>query len=72
MEQLFDKIFLPKVKEEILEEVKFVDLLVEIRIIRPLEGFGLLEVIRKKEGYFSKVVKVRKSELFDRFVRWEV
>lgn len=71
MKKLFDKIFLRKVKKEMRKTrtmMSGTEHLLEVRLIRPLVKFGLLDVIKKKEGHFSRVEKVKKSELFGRFV----
>jgi hypothetical protein len=73
MEELFDKIFLPAVRSEIrkkLPPVLKVKWLVQSRIVGPLTGFGLLECRYKEEGG-REIVAVRKTKLFDRFIRWE-
>ena len=75
MKELFDKIFLPKVKEEILDicsPPRKESWVLEARIIRPLAMFGLLEVVKKTDDYRSRIKEVRKTPLFDEFVRWEV
>ena len=73
MEELFDEIFLPAVKGEIrkkLPPVLKVEWLVQSRIVGPLTEFGLLECRYKEEGY-REIGAVRKTDLFDRFMRWE-
>ena len=75
MDKLYNEIFLPKVKEEIRKTRTIrreIGWLVEVRIIRHLVKFGLLEAIYKKEKYLSRMEKVRKSSLFDKFLGWEV
>ena len=70
IEDLFDKIFLPAVRLEIRETVsKHIKLewVVRSRVVKPLEEFGLVECRYKEKGD-SEIEKVRKSELFDRFV----
>ena len=73
--KLSNEIFLPKVKKEMRKTraiIRKIGWLVEVRIIRPLAKFGLLEVMLKKEELFSRIEKVRKSSSFDRFVGWEL
>jgi len=73
IEELFDEILLPTVKDEIREKlppVLKVKWLVQSRIVRPLRGFGLLECRYKEKGS-REIGAVRKTELFDRFMRWE-
>jgi hypothetical protein len=73
MEELFDEILLPTVRDEIREKlppILKVEWLIESRIIGPLTGFGLLEC-RSKEKRYREIVAVRKTALFDRFMRWE-
>jgi hypothetical protein len=78
LEQLFHVIFLPKVREEIRDEIRKervnireIGRLMELRIIRPLVGFGLINCKLKKEKYIGRVVAIRKSPLFDKFIRYE-
>lgn len=73
MEELFYEIFLPAVRSEIrkkLPPVLEVKWLIQSRIVGPLTDFGLLECRYKVEGY-REIGAVRKTELFDRFMRWE-
>lgn len=73
MEELFDEILLPEVRSEIrkkLPPVLKVKWLVQSRIVRPLTGFELLECRYMEEGS-REIVAVRKTALFDRFMRWE-
>jgi hypothetical protein len=44
---------------------------IESYFIEPLEQWGLLEVDRIKEGYSEKIKCIRKSRLFDAFIRFE-
>ena len=72
IEKLQKDIFLPSVLKEINKNPllqRQSDWIVLSRIIRPLEGFGLVECRYKKKGKISSVDQVRKTELFDRFVR---
>jgi hypothetical protein len=75
LEQLFHKIFLPEVREEIRDEIRKervnireIGRLMELRIIRPLAGFGLITCKLKNEKYIGRVVAIRKSPLFDKFM----
>ena len=73
MEKLFYKILLPAVRSEIrkkLPPVLKVEWLVQSRIVGPLRGFGLLEC-RYREERYRDIGAVRKTALFDRFMRWE-
>ena len=73
MEELFDEILLPTVKDEIRKKfppVLKVKWFIQSRIVGPLAGFGLLECRYKAEGD-REIGAVRKTELFDRFIRWE-
>ena len=75
LEELFDEIFLPKVREEIRQTrstIREISWLVEARIMRHLVKFGLLEAVAKEEKYFSRMEKVRKSWLFDKFIGYEL
>lgn len=73
MEELFYKIFLPAVRGEIRKKfppILKVEWLIQSRIVGPLTDFGLLECRYKAEGYRG-IGAVRKTGLFDRFMRWE-
>jgi len=73
MEELFDEILLPAVRSEIrkkLPPILKVKWLVQSRIVGPLAGFGLLEC-RYKEERYREIVAIRKTQLFDKFMRWE-
>jgi len=73
IEELFDKILLPQVKEEVVKVLPSViepHWIVWSRIVRPLKDFGLLEC-RYKENRDREVEAVRKTVLFDRFIRVE-
>lgn len=73
MEELFNKIFLPAVRGEIRKKfppMLKVKWLIQSRIVRPLTDFGLLEC-RYKAERDREIGAVRKTELFDRFMRWE-
>jgi len=75
LKYLLHNIFLPKVCEDI-RECKFAppegEWLVESRIIAPLEKFGLLECELKKEKYYSRTSEAIKTELFDKFMKFEL
>jgi hypothetical protein len=71
IEELFDKILLPKVKEEAVKTVPSViepSWVVRTRIVIPLKDFGLLECRYKVN---RKIEAVRKTELFDGFMKVE-
>ena len=44
---------------------------IERYFIEPFEKWGLLEVKRIKQGYFDKITGIRKTPLFDAFIRFE-
>ena len=72
--ELFDEIFLSSVKKEIrkaLPPLIEAEWLVESRIVSPLEKFGLLECRYKHSKVYRELEKVRKTELFDRFIRMD-
>jgi len=46
--------------------------LVLARILRPLESFGLLELRESRKGKILESFKVRKNDLFDRFLRFDL
>ena len=71
MEKLFEEMLLPAVKKEIREVLKhFIGLewLVYSRIVRPLRDFGLLKCRYEAN---REVEAVRKTALFDKFMRVE-
>jgi len=73
VEELFDEIFLPAVRGEIRKKfppVLKVKWLIQSRIVGPLTDFGLVECRYKAEGD-REIGAVRKTELFDRFIKWE-
>jgi len=72
IEELYDLVFLPVVLDDIEESSsEFIseDWYLTSRIIDPLVGFGLLECKYKQDKYFRRIDQVRKTALFDRFVR---
>jgi hypothetical protein len=71
IEELFDEILLPKVKEEAVKTLPSVIepyWIVRSRIVGPLKEFGLLGC-RYKEDRKKEVEAVRKTALFDKFMR---
>jgi hypothetical protein len=50
--------------------MKVIDAL-ERYFLDPLEVWGLLEIERTKQGYFEVIQRIRKTELFDQFIRFE-
>lgn len=75
VEALYHLILLPKV----IENIDMIDLpllyktiFIEARIIKPLEEFGLLECQRTEENYFSKIKTVKKTGLYDQFMKFRV
>ncbi len=74
VEGLTEEILLPavlkKVRDEISEHV-FIEWIIGSRIIEPLIDFGLIEGRYKQFKGYSALEKVRKAELFDRFIRCE-
>lgn len=74
VKDLVDTILLPAVRQEVIAELTKqmrIEWLLVARIIRPLEGFGLLECEYRKKEWRDEIVKVRKTRLFDKFVRKE-
>jgi len=74
VEELFDKILLPKVKKEVekvLPSVIEPYWIVWSRIVRPLRDFGLLEC-RYKGNRNRGIEAVRKTGLWDGFMRIEL
>jgi len=75
LEGLLHNIFLPAVLVKIQDTMgpkREWTWAVETRIVRPLEDFGLLESKRKKEKYSYEIVAVRKTPLFDKFMKFEL
>ncbi len=74
VEGLAEEILLPavlkKVRDEISEHV-FIEWIIGSRIIEPLIDFGLIEGRYKQFKGYSSLEKLRKAELFDRFIRCE-
>lgn len=71
MEELFDEIFLPPVKDEIRKgypAILKLEWLIQSRIVGPLRKFGLLECRYKGD---REIEAVRKTELFDKFMKVE-
>ena len=72
IDKLVKELFLPAVKKEIRAEIAErvgIEWTLYSRIIRPLEGFGLVECKYGKQNWRrSDVKKLKKTRLFDRFV----
>jgi hypothetical protein len=75
LEDLPEAILLPAVLQEVKEEIPnrtYIEWLLGSRIIVPCVELGLLECIyNKEEKGVSEIVKVRKSKLFDKFIRFK-
>lgn len=76
VEGLVPRVLLPKVQEEIQAEPlqgPLAEWLLESRILRPLEGYGLLSIQRvDPKDHSPWLVAVEKRPLFDQFVRINV
>ena len=73
--QLVDKIFLPKVKEDmrnICSATREIGFVTEVRLLQHLVKFGLLDCVVKKEEYISTIKKVKKSRLFNKFIVYDL
>ena len=72
VEDLFYEAFLPSIINEIEENITSIystkELYLTSRIIRPLEGFGLLECKYKQGKFFRSIIQVKKTPLFDKFM----
>ncbi len=71
---MVDKILLPAVINEVnaaLSEHMKIEWILRSRILKPLEGFGLLECQYRKKEWRSEIWEVRKTALFDKFVGGE-
>ena len=74
MEDLSDEILLPAVKTEVmasLSQYMRMEWILASRIIRPLQSFGLLECSYGKTNWRTEIVKVRKTGLFDKFIKFK-
>jgi hypothetical protein len=74
MAGLAEEILLPAVLEEVekgTSEYIRIEWVLGSRILEPLKSFGLVELKYKQFKRFSEIEAVRKTELFDRFVRCE-
>ena len=74
VKELSSKILLPSVLTEVRGEIsKYVKVewILRSRIFEPLKNFGLVECEYKQFKGYSLVDAVRKTELFDRFIRCE-
>jgi hypothetical protein len=59
--------------EDELKAVAYMEVIdaLESYFFNPLETWGLLEIERTKQGYFEVIQRIRKTELFDQFIRFE-
>lgn len=72
---LEQKIFLPAVRKEIINQSKVswsIKGLFHTRIIEPLISFGLIEVVRSLGRSVFNVESIRKTELFDKFMKFSI
>ena len=75
IKEMEEKIFLPAVRREIIEHGRKpwdITGLLHTRIIEPLLSFGLIEVERVSRLSVFNIDAVKKTELFDRFMRFSV
>ena len=73
--ELFRKIVLPAVREEIRQEriiIREIGWLLQSRILKPLINFGLIEGKIKKGEHVEDIVEVRKTPLFDKFMGFDI
>ncbi|MFC1677430.1 hypothetical protein ACFL3G_10270 [Planctomycetota bacterium] len=75
MEKLTREIFLPAVLDEINDDIskpKRLGHLAHLRVIEPLEAFGLLECEWEEDKFtLPQIVVVKKTGLFDKFMRFK-
>lgn len=74
MEGLAEKILLPAVLKEVEEgtsQYVKTEWILRSRILRPLQEYGLVELKYKQVERISQIEAVRKTGLFDRFIRCE-
>ena len=68
VEDMFYEAFLPsiinEIEESITSEYDRKEGYLTSRVIRPLEGFGLVECKYKQEKYLKRIVQIRKTPLF--------
>lgn len=76
-QQIAPILLLPSVRTHMMKSAKHswqedFTWLVQARILRPLESFGLLELQESRKGKILEGVKVRKTSLFDRFIKFDL
>ena len=72
VEELPGEILLPAVLKEVQDQISehvFIEWVIGSRIIEPLIDFGLLEGEHSHSKGYSHVERIRKTELFDKFIR---
>ena len=75
IKELEEKIFLPAVRRDIIEHSRQswdITGLIHTRIIEPLLSFGLIEVVRGSKLSVFNIDTVKKTKLFDRFMKFSV
>lgn len=74
--ELMDELVLPPVRHEVPPGPLYdpLETVLEHRLLRPLEGFGLaeLQVVPREPGSWSEVRRYRKNALFDRLLRFDL
>jgi len=72
---LFHKIVLPAVREQIRQEriiIREIGWLLQSRILKPLINFGLIEGRIEKGEYVENILEARKTPLYDKFMSFEL
>jgi len=75
IKEMEEKIFLPAVRREIMEHSRRpwdITGLVHTRIIEPLQSFGLIEVVSGSKLSGFNIEAVKKTGLFDKFMRFSL
>jgi hypothetical protein len=77
IDDLVPVVLLPVVREEIAEYASSVDTprwLLKNFLLRPLEGFGLVEIVagKRKPPSVDLMNRVRRLPLFDAFIRFDI
>jgi hypothetical protein len=76
MKEIAPKLLHPMIEHRLRNELRSVTYtkvtdVVEGYFLNPLELWGLLEIERAKEGYFEVIKRIRKTEIFDQFIRFD-
>lgn len=73
--ELSKKMFLPSVAAEMVDPMGYIDpaeLILIMRVLRPLVRFGLIEGKNAKDAIYPKLAAVKKTPLFNEFLHFEL